>query len=547
MKSFKNILNILLTFLLIFAISSCKNNKETYSNYITKEVNTIKGELSGKTVILHTNDVHGAILGYSYLPSIKTDFENKGATVILVDAGDFTNGSIYTSISKGQSAITLMNQVGYDIISLGNHEFDFGMDNLLSNLISESNKFKVVCSDVYKGDNTLFDKDYIIKIGDLNIAFFGLLTPETQTKVSPANIKGLKFDENEELYKTTQNEIDELKQYSDIIICLSHLGVDLESKENRSTVVYNDVNGLDFMIDAHSHTVMTEGENKEKIQSTGTEFANVGAIVIDNESKKIIDNYLIDTKNIEQDSIILATAQNIIETIDYEYGEKFSETTFDLIGTKEIVRSSETNLGDLICDAMLWTATNNTELKVTKENVIAIINSGGIRANINTGDISRATVNTVLPFKNTIVIKYITGDALIEALEASTYCSPLAIGGFPQIAGMKIQIDTTKEFDQGDEYPDSTYFSPKSINRVSIIDINGKPFDVNATYAIVTNDFCAIGGDTYYAFSSPNFEKASFDTSILIDECVTDYIMFALGEKIDDKYKESQGRIVILK
>ena len=154
-------------------------------------------------------------------------------------------------------------------------------------------------------------------------------------------------------------------------------------------------------------------------------------------------------------------------------------------------------------------------------------------------------VNKVLPFGNTVTVVYVTGAELLEALEASTYMTPDPAGGFPQIAGMKLTIDTTKAYKpQAETYPGSTYFGPASIERVTIDEVNGKPFDVNATYAVITNNFCAAGGDTYYAFASAS---AQFDTGFPLDEVLMQYISEVLGNVIAEPYIEAQDRITIIK
>lgn len=538
----KRLIVLLLSLTMLFTLFACSGQGGI--PVIEKTVNTAEGEYYGKTVILHSNDVHGAIDGYGYIAKMKKDIEAAGGTVILADAGDFSNGSTYVSISKGESAVTLMDAAGYDIVALGNHELDFGFDNVKTNL--SKGTFKTVCSNVFKDGKPVFDADVIVKVGDLKIGFFALLTPETQTKVNPAQIQGIKFTEKEDLYKAASDEVEKLKPECDIIICLAHLGVDQESAGNRSTDVCTKVQGIDFIIDGHSHTVMESGENGEKIQSTGTEFLNVGMIVIDNASRKIESNHLISTDSMVHDETVLALANNIKATVDEQYSVKFATSAVDLDATKEYVRSQETNLGDLICDALVWSVTNSVELKVNADHVVAVTNGGGIRANITAGDVTRNDIKAVLPFGNTIALNYIKGTELLEALEASVNCTPEPIGGFPQIAGMKIQIDCTKEFDKGEEYPDSTYCAPKSIRRVSILEVNGKPFSPDDTYAVITNNFCAAGGDTYYAFKRAYDEGNGFDTSIVMDEGLVNFILYSLGGEIGKEYEHPQGRITVI-
>lgn len=160
---------------------------------------------------------------------------------------------------------------------------------------------------------------------------------------------------------------------------------------------------------------------------------------------------------------------------------------------------------------MLWKVLADAEITVAKENVVAITNGGGIRASIGVGDVTKKDINTVLPFGNTLAVVYVKGSELLEALEASTYCTPKSIGGFPQVAGMQFKVATYEKYDANAEpYPGSTYYGPKTINRVTIGSINGKDFDPEATYAVITNNFVAGGGDTYYAFAAATNQ---FDTA----------------------------------
>ena len=508
-------------------------------------------EYAGKTVILHSNDVHGSIDRYAYMAGLKADFEAKGAEVILADAGDFSQGTTYVSLSKGANAVEMMNAVGYDVATLGNHEFDYGAEQLFTNLKSAT--FKVLCANVLKDGAPIYDATTIIEKDGVKIGFFGLETPEAQTKANPALIQGLTFltnDTDPKLYDQAQKQIDALKaEGADIVICLSHLGVDESSDPYRSYDLYKAVTGLDFIIDGHSHTVMEKGDNEEPIQSTGTAFANIGVIVVDNATKAIEENYLYEvTEESMKDAAVAAKAQVIIDEITEEYGAKFAVSEVELNGAKAPNgnRDSETNNGDLITDAMVWCLTEKYTGSITEvpaENIVAITNGGGIRAAIHKGDVTKNDIFTVLPFGNTVAVVYVTGAELLEALEASTYCTPQAIGGFPQVAGMKFTIDTGKEYDaKAETYPGSTYYGPASINRVTINEINGKPFDPEAKYAVITNNFLAGGGDTYYAFAAAT---SQFDTGHTLDAVVMDYITEKLGGVIGEQYAQPQGRITL--
>ena len=516
----------------------------TVTSFAADTAADAKAEMAGKTVILHTNDVHGAVEGYAYIAQLKADYEAKGAEVILVDAGDYSQGEVYVSDTKGLDAVEMMNVTGYDVVTLGNHEFDYGYAQLKENMTKAD--FKILCANVYGEDGTpIFDANYTYTTkSGVKIGFFGMETPEAQTKANPALIKGLKFDTD--LKAVAEKQLEALKD-DDVVIALSHLGVDDSSKPYTSYDLYNAAKGIDFIIDGHSHSVMIKGKNGEPIQSTGTKFANIGVIVIDDATEKIESNSLFEIKeDTAKDAAVAAAAQKIIDRIDKEYGAVFAKSKVELNGAKAPNgnRDGETNNGDLITDAMLWKVMQNKEgLTVNEDHVVAITNGGGIRAAIKVGDVTKKDIKTVLPFGNTIEVIYVTGTELLEALEASTFCVPESIGGFPQVSGISYTISTGAVYDANAEtYPASTYYGPKSINRVTINSINGKEFKANDTYAVVTNNFCAEGGDTYYAFAAAT---SKFDTGVTLDMAVMDYITKELKGVIGEQYAAPQGRILM--
>lgn len=514
-------------------------------------IRTTEQDFSGKTVILHSNDVHGALEGYAYMAQLKKDMIARGADVIVVDAGDFSQGSPYVSLSKGHTAIEMMNAVGYDLITLGNHEFDFGCETLMANL--KDGTFKAICADVYdiETGKTILDPTAVIETASgLKVGFFGMETPETATKVNPGLISNIKFATFDELYSAAQTAIDSLSD-ADVVIGLCHLGIDAETAINgyRSIDLLAHVKGVDFVIDGHSHTVMTTGPDKEPIQSTGTKFYSIGVIVIDNETKAIVDNYLLPVDRLAKDKDVAAQAEAIIAAVDEKYGTPFATTEVRLNGDRAPGnRTMETNLGDLITDAMVWSVVKEGGAEqVEPSHVVGITNGGGIRATIEAGDVSMKDVNTVLPFGNTVAVIYVTGAELLEALEASTFMAPEAVGGYPQTSGIKWTLDTTVPYEQGSLYTldgkETTYYAPASIKRVTIESVNGEAFDPAATYAVVTNNFCAAGGDTYAVFYRAYAEGSGFDTNIPMDEAVMNFITDVLNGTITaETYGEPQGR-----
>ena len=507
-------------------------------------------DLSGHIVILHTNDVHGGIDGYASVAALKDAYEAAGAQVLLMDAGDFIQGSTSVNVSQGANAVELMNMAGYDVATTGNHEFDYGYANLKT--LMEQAEFPILAANAFtaEGELAMDEANTTFQLGDVTVGVFGLATPETATKAHPAKLEGVTFLAEDELFNCAQEQVDELTaEGCDYIICLGHLGIDAESTGNRSIDLLENVTGIDVFIDGHSHSEqsdiaeVTDGTGMVGdtiLTSTGTKLENIG--VVDIAADGTIDATTIPmedvtaTEGFTPDQAIADRVAEINAQIEEEMGVVIGTSEVNLNGVKEEVRAGETNLGDLVTDAMLWQAGLDNEAVDA-----AITNGGGIRASISAGDITKQFVNDVLPFGNTLYVIELTGAELLEALEASTFVTPEPEGGFPQVAGMEFVVNTGADFDAGELYPGTTFHEPNSINRVSILTVGGDAFDVNATYTIVTNDFMAAGGDTYYAFSAAG---SGYDTGVPLDQVVMDYIAEELnGTVTAADYGEPVGRI----
>ena len=502
-------------------------------------------DLTGHIVILHTNDVHGAIGEYAKVAALKQAYQAAGAYVLLADAGDFIQGDPTVSASQGKTAIELMNRAGYDVAAPGNHEFDYGYPNLKT-LAGEAD-FPILAANVrYDNAAALGDQTTFTTTDGKKIGIFGLDTPETATKAHPDKIKGVSFLAAQEMFDCAQAQVDALKADGcDYIICLGHLGIDDESAGNRSIDLLEKVTGIDVFIDGHSHSTLeeikeaTNGTGKvgdTVLTSTGTKLANVGMVDISPDGTISTSSLATSELTVTPDAKVAARAEEIQKEIDADYGTVFAKTEVALDGEKANVRTGETNLGDLIADAMLWQA------GLLDEGVdAAVTNGGGIRASIAAGDITKKDINTVLPFGNTLYVVKVTGAELLEALEASTYCTPEAIGGFPQVAGIEFTVNTGAQFDTKELYPGSTYGKPASINRVMIQTVGGEAFNPEETYTIVTNDFMGAGGDTYYAFKAAS---SGYDSGVPLDEVVMDYITSELkGVVSKAQYGETDNRI----
>ena len=532
----KKVLSLLMAVVMTFSLAVTANAAEETAQ-----------DLNGDIVILHTNDVHGAIAGYAKVAALKDAYEARGAYVLLMDAGDFIQGDPTVSTSEGATAVELMNLAGYDVVSLGNHEFDYGYQNLKD--LEADADFTIVDANVLYNGQVAFEDNVVFTAPDgTKIGVFGLDTPETATKAHPAKIQGVTFLAGDKMFDCAQDQVDALEaEGCEYIICLGHLGIDAESTGNRSIDLLEKVEGIDVFIDGHSHSTLEDvkaaagGTGKvgdTLVTSTGTKLESVGVVTIDADGT--ITTATTPVADLTAtDADVAARAAKIQAEIDKEYGTVFAKTEVALNGEKEPGnRTEETNLGDLICDALVWGAEREgTEVDA------AVTNGGGIRASIAAGDITKKDINTVLPFGNTLSIVKVTGAELLEALEASTYCTPTSIGGFPQVSGIEFTVDTTKAYDQGEQYPGSTYYGPKSIQRVTIETVGGEPFDANATYTIATNDFMAAGGDTYYAFAAAS---VNYDLGLSMDEVVMDYITDELkGTVTEEAYGQPAGRITV--
>lgn len=557
----KKILSLLLAAAMLFslAIPAFAEEAEEEAPVATY---TVPADVAGKLVILHTNDTHGAdvakvgeSIGTAGVAQLKKDFEEAGAKVLLVSAGDASQGTPLVNYEQGAAAIKFMNAAGYDAMVPGNHEFDWGAENFKT--IAANAEFAVLAANIRdEAGEAVFSSNKIFEFDGLKVGVFGLDTPEAATKTNPEKVAGLKFLAEEELYACAEAQVAELKKAKcDLIVALGHLGVDEETAAtlNRSVDVCNKVEGIDLFVDGHSHTEMKDGkpvkedsypsfENTSKtlIVSTGTKLANVGVVIYDPVEKTLSASLVTADEYSKADEEVAKVVNEVNAQVDEALKEVMGKTEVALNGERAPgVRTQETNLGDFSADAILWFAQKDQGDHV----VAAITNGGGIRETIPVGDISMKTMNTVFPYGNTVVTLELTGQQILETLEAATYCIPTAIGAFPQVAGLTFTIDTTGVYENGEAY--GTYFRCANPGtRVQDVTIGGEPLDLEKTYTVATNDFSAVGGDTYYAFKDA--KTTMIDTGAPLDQALSEYTNEVLGGTITaEKYGEPAGRINI--
>lgn len=430
-------------------------------------------------VIIYTNDIHTYIknrnpedakkalnLSYSAVSALKADIEAQGKEVILADSGDHIQGTAYGDMDKGATIIQIMNETGYDIATLGNHEFDYGIARILE-LINKA-EFSYISCNFYKTDDgeLVLPAYKIIEKGGVRIAFIGISTPESITKSTPTFFMDksgnllynfYSGEDGSELYDSVQKAIDEVKPQADYVIALGHLGVDISSVPYTSRELIQHTHGLDAFIDGHSHTLIEHEyvqDSKGKdvlLTQTGAYFKGTGVMTIAKDgtiSTEVLHEYG------RQNEFVTETEQGWIKTIDEKLGEKIAVLDSKMFvmdpknPAQRIVRCQETNLGDLTADSYYYFF--NEKLKMDCD--IALSNGGGIRNGINEGDVSYFSAKTVFPFGNQICIVEATGQQILDALEKGAMFAgiydeskhiPAESGGFLHVAGIKYEIDST--------------------------------------------------------------------------------------------------------
>ena len=505
--------------------------------------------------ILYTNDVHTYIdkqspkLTYAAIADLKQSYQNAGKDVLLVDAGDHVQGTAYGSMDEGASIIKLMNAAGYDVATPGNHEFDYGMDRAKA-IMKEADYPYLSCNwvDLRTGLRVLPSVKVFVR-GGRRIAFVGVTTPETFTKSTPAyfmdkaqrkyiyDIQG--GEDGKKLYDAVQKAIDKAKLLADVVIGLGHLGVDPSSSPWTSEEVIAHTSGFDAFIDGHSHTVM---ENKQvqdasgkavTLTQTGSYFANVGEMTI--AADGTITTKLIPTHE-GMDAGIAAMQTSWVNTVDDMLGEKIAVGDSDFYVSdpatgKRRIRSAETNLGDFVADG-IYAYFNEVE-KLHCD--LAIMNGGGIRADVPAGDWTFKTCKQVSPFGNVACLMSVTGKQIQDALEfAARFAGEggKENGGFLQVAGATYEIHTdipnTVQTDEKNVWIGSATGTPR-VQNVKIYDkASGSylPLDPNATYALAGMNYTLRNlGDGF----------AMFDGAELIKDYVSeDYLVMSTYAMIFD-------------
>ena len=448
-----------------------------------------------KTItLLHTNDVHGHMvaeygkdkkltnIGYARVKTYADSIKN----AVLLDAGDVTHGTALAGIDNGKGVIDMMKAMGYKAMVPGNHDFNYGYQALVDfkNQAAPANGsgegFDILAANIIKNTGTNdFKGQTILDVDGVKVGIFGIATEETKVKSNPKNTEGITFLDPVEVARAQVKSLKDQKV--DVIVMLAHVGID-DATVVKTSDIAQKVDGIDVIIDGHSHTTLPEGKmvNNTLIAQTGYYLKNLGEINITLRGKNVISKTAVlrDAaffEKIEENKAIAKKLNDMYEANKSKLEREVGTTAVDLDGEREHVRAQETNFGNMVADAM----------RAAAQSDVALTNGGGIRASIPAGKIDMTQVWTSFPFGNTIMKIEVKGADLLAALEYGVADAPAPQGKFPQVSGIRFKYDPKQE-------------AGKRVYDVKVAD---KALDPEKTYTLATNDFMAGGGDGYTMFA----------------------------------------------
>lgn len=463
---------------------------------------------AAELIIFHTNDMHSRIqdsddrgesIGLAEMAAAVKEVKSKNPATLWFDAGDTFHGMPIITISKGENLVPLLNAAGLDAMTAGNHDFNYGSAHLEK--LAKKLKFPLLDANVVRKKNgkPVFKPYKIFKLNGIKVGVFGLSTPETAFKTNPKNVTEVEFKNPVEVSKEM---IKQLRPKCDVLIAIMHMGVDASS-EFTSERIARETDGIDLIVDGHSHTALPEGI---RVKDTLIVQANcyehfLGRATIEVENHKIISKKaeLLDADDIKAiapvpDKKILADLKIANDNAEELLNEVVAHSDKELSSERVLVRRNESELGNISADALRWMAKSD----------IAIINGGGLRADLPKGDVRRRDIMSIFPFGNTLRVAEIKGAAIRQMLEHSVEYYPATFGGFLNVSNMTFSYDPTQP----------------AKHRVKEISIGGEPLDENKTYTIALLDFQTAGGDGYTMLTGLKI-VGEFGTC---DEVLADYI-----------------------
>lgn len=520
-------------------------------------------EKSNDIVILHTDDAHCGVndnLGYAGVAAYKAEMQKTHNYVALVDCGDAIQGESIGTLSAGAYLVDIMNEVGYDFATFGNHEFDYKLPQL-AKLTKQAKYQYLACNFKYigKGTSDLNYKPYeIVTYGDKKVAFIGIVTPESFTKSTPAYFQDesgnyiYSFSEDETgtaLYETVQKTVDEARAAgADYVIAMGHLGNEGITDRWTSKAVIANTTGIDAVLDGHDHVAgVQKVANKDGKQivltEPGTKFENLGKLTIKTDGT--ITAELISPKEFtEKDAGITAYITKLTDTFKEYVSKVVAKSSIALPDKDEngnrLVRNHETALGDLCADAF----------RVMMDADIGIMNGGGIRKPIKAGDITLDNILSVFPWGNLPCKMEVTGQTVLDMLEMGAINYPEESGGFLSVSGLKytIMAGVPSSIELTDKGEFSKVAGKYRVTNVQVLNKKTneyEPLDLNKTYTLGGIDYTILYcGDGFTMFNDSKVLKAG-DASYTDAQMVVDYIENKLGGTIGEEYAKPQGRISV--
>ena len=503
-------------------------------------------------VIVFENDVHCAVDGYAKLVSLREKQREQTPYIATVSCGDFIQGDIIGSLSKGESIVSLMNEVEYDVVTLGNHEFDYGMPQLFR--LRDSLEATVVSTNFYnyRTGELIFPPYQILHYGEVDIAFMGFTTTTTPTMVAPRTF----LDENKEIaygfyrpsfYENAQKQIDKARaEGADYVVVLSHLG-DTDRGEHASSIsLITHTTGIDVVLDGHDHRVMSDslvynlkGE-PVLLASTGLKFQNIGLLTLSENGR--FTSRLVPAADVvaseEAKALVKAMKEKALKEGERKVGVNEVLLSPDNAEGERLVRNRETNIGNFCADAFR---------EVLKTDV-AMINGGGIRADLPKGDVTYNGLLSVFPFNNTACTATLTGQQLLDALEFSVSFLPEEDGSFMQVSGVKFKVDISVPSPVVvDEFGLFQHVGQGN-RRVKSLQVWDKerqaylPVDLKKRYTLASFNYMLknLGCAGIFRYTELLEDNLGQDVDILVS-----YITNVLHGRIGKRYAEVEGRIRI--
>ena len=503
--------------------------------------------LAARVTVLHTNDTHAHVddgrVAFSAIAAEKARLAAAGENVVLVDAGDYVQGTALGGFDEGRSVIDIMNAAGYDVATLGNHEFDYGMDAMFRNVGRA--KFRTVCCNFVKRESPngpssrVFPAYAVVTSGTVRVAFVGVTTPTTLVSAKPSTFLDatgtwreydfLAGERGDELYEAVQRSVDEAASQADYTVVVGHMGVSPDSVGYRSTDVIAHTTNFVAFIDGHSHSEFTgtrvlNAAGKEVVLTqSGSYLGVLGSLVF--EDGQCVSAGTLFSRG-DRNAEVEALERRLAESVERQLGEKIAFAPSVIAAyvpgtTERLARKEGCSAGDFAADAAWWYANEKASLRCD----FALMNGGNVRADIPSGSVTLKDFRTVQPFAGALGVVEASGRQVLEALEfGAQSVGEGEFGGFLQVAGLRYSVNAAKRPSMRVDATGSWMSGPTNgeyrVRDVKVYDRESGRFralDPDATYRVVGNAFTLVeGGDGFAMFKGAKIVENGLATDYLV-------------------------------